>query len=191
MWPGWATFAGSAVGSFLGGLRTGGGPQESACHCDCHISFEGLPEPSERVLALLGQQLERCGPGQLTCPPPAPCPDAPKCPAPKPAPAAACPERACEACEACTPCGGLPWWWLVIVAVGAFAAGAAVGVPPAWNRRRARAAPRALLDVSEERAGRVDVRGTVDRLDRGAGAATALPSLGANTPRLRRQLSTA
>ena len=138
MWTGWATFAGSAVGSFLGGLRTGGAPDGSACHWDCHISFEGLPEPSEKVLALLGQQLERCGPGQLACPTPPPCPEAPKCPARV--------ERACEACEACTPCAGLPWWWLVIVAVGAFAAGAAVG-PPACSRRRARAAPRARREA--------------------------------------------
>ncbi|CAK0813304.1 unnamed protein product, partial [Prorocentrum cordatum] len=163
MWPGWAIFAGSAVGSFFGGLRAGGNPREGACNCDCHISYEGLLEPSEKVLALLGQQLERRGPGHM----------APKAtlkfPAWKPAPALACPVRACEACEACAPCAGLPWWWLVVVAVGAFTAGAALGVPLSRGRRRIRAAPQALFDVAEEPDGRVGGRGA------DAGASAALP----------------
>ena len=185
MWPGWATFAGSALGSYLGGLQTGGGSKEGACQCDCHISFEGLPEPSEKVLALLGQQLERCGPGLLACPAPPACPAAPKCPAAKPAPPKACPERACEACEACTPCRGLPWWWLVIVAAGAFGAGTAVGPLLARRRRRVRAAPRALLDAAEEPGELAGVRG-------GSAAPAAGPAgLGANTPKLRRQLAVA
>ena len=169
----------------MGGLQTGGGSKEGACQCDCHISFEGLPESSEKVLALFGQQLERCGPGQLACPAPPACPAAPKCPAAKPAPPKACPERACEACEACTPCRGLPWWWLVIAAIGAFGSGAAVGPLLARRGRRARAAPWALLDVAEAPG--------EPAVDRGGGVAPAArqAGFGANAPKLRRQLAVA
>ena len=42
--------------------------------CVCRVDLAGAPEPSGAILDLLRAQLERCGPGQLQCPP---CPSCP------------------------------------------------------------------------------------------------------------------
>ena len=193
MLPAWTAFVASSLGSYLGGLQGGSGA-DGHCECQCCVSFEGLPEPSESVLRLLDKQLERCGPERLVA---AACPAVPLCPAcPAQAKAAACPKakaaappacpaQECPACprpDPCPGCPGLPWWLLLAVAVASGAAGFAAGrlVRCPQRRREPEVGLLQLVDGPGRQApGRVP-------------AAAAAGSRGrevlANTPKLRQQL---
>ena len=54
----------SLLGILFGGFLWAR-PSSEPCFCEC--SFSGSTGPSAEVLALLGRQLERCGPTQLHC----------------------------------------------------------------------------------------------------------------------------
>jgi hypothetical protein len=56
----WGSSIWSGVGWLVG--RLGAASSECVCHC----SFAA--DPNEGVIALLGKQLERCGPERLSCP---------------------------------------------------------------------------------------------------------------------------
>ena len=60
-YAGWIPLLAWAAPALVGPLL--GGPRECRCHCACENAVESA------ALALLGRQLERCGPERLTVPP--------------------------------------------------------------------------------------------------------------------------
>ena len=74
--------------------------------CRCEIVFGELPSPSKEVLALLGHQLERCGPTQLGA--------------------------AVHSCPKCPACPQTPVSLILAIAVLTFVAGVVTGLSASW-----------------------------------------------------------
>ena len=114
----WAEILAPYIGGLIGALWK---PS-----CRCEVVFGELPSPSREVLALLGHQLERCGPTQLGA--------------------------AVHTCPSCPECPQLPVSSIVVVALLTFAAGVVTGLAASrWLCVEGRPLRQTSASVPEER----------------------------------------